>query len=390
MQINGISPALPRTFQEGLSPVWKKIAEAIAVITIAIFATLLAGWAGLIATVLIYGAIKACALTPLPPQHRQQDPVEKTFNLEELLQNPPHFSNQNKAHAYQVLTAGRDLTEESITIRKTTLSNPPDREHLFNRPKTQVQLFEGTFPYPVGEHHWTANFGDPHLFFGCEGPLLAQDELQVLEFPALSHLHRAILNTPFARLDTMGSCLLIEGAKRHGHLDTSREFPGFGNLYGNRFRAASFQQIDEALARFEIPLNSKLFVFCAPNISPDLEGQPYRYEHLHHLFINAYAAFKGIQEKDPNAVIHTGNWGCGAFGNSVAAQALMQIAAARLAGIKRIHYYPLLQAAEFNAAEQLFDQIERENPRMTVDGFLRYVEAHAAEFGLLYGRGNGT
>jgi hypothetical protein len=89
-------------------------------------------------------------------------------------------------------------------------------------------------------------------------------------------------------------------------------------------------------------------------------------------------------------VIHTGNWGAGAFGNDPKTVHLIQLAAARFAGIDQIDMYPLNQQNELQAAIQLFNQIETQFPQMKVGEFLAHLASNAHPYNLKYKQSNGT
>ena len=134
---------------------------------------------------------------------------------------------------------------------------------------------------------------------------------------------------------------------------------------------------------------------AAPHIT-GLSGQPYQKQVLEQLFYPSYVAFSAAKKRSEEAlcIIHTGNWGAGAFGNDPKAVALIQIAAAHLAGVDELRYYPMSSAAAFQEATQMFEGIctyfaDSGNP-MTVDAFLSHIEEKAKEFDLLYRIGNGT
>lgn len=375
MQIDGTLS--PRFLEGAAPPICQKSMKAIAWIAMTALAYFIAGWVGLVASTLAFGATQ---LSSKPPPFVQPCLVRKIHPQDFYAP----FRNLNKAYAHHLLTENRPLLEDQITLEKRQISQLPDTL-LNQQQKPKVTLKEGPFAYLAGQHHWTANFGDRKVFFGSITGLLAQDELQALEHPAISHVFVAIENDPiFGKLDLNGSALLVEGAKRYGKLNDLE------HLYGNQFAEAPLPDVGRAIERFPDPQESKLFVFVAPHIAPQREGMPYQYTDLRALFSNAFAAFSSIAAKDANAVIHTGNWGCGAFGNDPKTVALIQLAAARFAGIRDMHYYPLGSAPALRAAEDLLQKIEREHPRFTAEEFLRHLTAFAAEYGLVYRRGNGT
>ena len=365
MQIEGALSHCPLFFE---FPKVKKIIQTIVWIATASLAFYAIGWHGLVGCALVFGSIQICS----PPT-----PESSTLKI-----NPnefkPQFTNTNKYYAYRLLTQREPLLETAITLEKVYM---PQEGTFLDHEDPLIQIKEGAFSYPGGIHDWTANFGDERIFFGSVTGLLAQDELQALEHPALSHVYTAIQNHPtFGRLDLDGSALLVEGARRYGELKHVEE------LYGNAFAKAPLPTI--TVHGYEEPKENNLFVFVAPRIPSYKAGQPYRYEDLRALFDNAYTAFSAIVKRDADAVIHTGNWGCGAFGNDPKTVALIQFAAAKMAGVRNICYYPLEKKGPLNAGLKLFHEI---HPKQgTREEFLRDVESHAADYGLVYRYGNGT
>jgi len=57
--------------------------------------------------------------------------------------------------------------------------------------------------------------------------------------------------------------------------------------------------------------------------------------------IESYAAFheKGQTDLTPDVIIHTGNWGTGAFGGNKTMMAILQVTAAHLAGVHKLVYW---------------------------------------------------
>jgi len=363
--------------------------------------------------------------------------IEHTAWLSASLQNSASASmNTLKRHLYDGLTLGRIPLQDQIFLSKVSLGNSSIADiHIPPDAQTQVVLQEGSFDYPLStdeEVHWTANFGDSNVFGYCKTGLFAQDELQVAEHPALVNVHEAFHQDPtFGRLQP-GSALLIQGALRYGAIDTAKRIDRInGTLYGNNFQRASEEEIDSVTTRLEGEnlRPSNIFVIAAPRIAPRLEGQPYTLQTLTEIARTAYAAFKGIVDIStpvqpsgefdgdvprarPRIVVHTGNWGCGAFGNDVKTQAAIVIAMARAAGIDELRGYPMSSTVAWHQAIGLLNYIERmtapvgmtvfnpetgqlidsipEDTGITVGNFLQILADGAGGWGLLYRRGNGT
>jgi hypothetical protein len=312
-------------------------------------------------------------------------------------QHRHRIANPNKLLVYHRLVQGRSVGDQ-ITVRKFGLNDPRSLESqpLFTSTKPQIASVNGPFSYDAsiaGTIHWTANFADTNLFGFCEGPLLAQDELQILEHPALAHIKDAF--SPDERTLQPLEVALFQNVPRLGALDTFTplgRLPNAPTLYGNYFATATQIEILSHLTRFDHPVASNIFAIAAPRISQTLKDQPYQRKDLETLFFTFYNAAHGIKETciGKKVVMHSGNWGTGAFGNDPKTVHLLQLAAARYARIDELRMYPLLHQNEFQAAKQLLDQIEQQFPQMTIGQFLDHLTTNAARYGLKYKESNGT
>jgi len=292
----------------------------------------------------------------------------------------------NKLHVYSRLVTRRGFQQAS-TYTKGTLRNV---DAVYNMPLPRpimIDVRRGTFQYDPSDDrtmHWTANFADELIFGFSHTPLLAQDELQVAEHPALAHYRLEMRRrgaSPNWGFLTDDEALLVENVERMGRL----------NMYGNGFATATTQEIDAHLERFEEPQVNNLFAMAAPDARRRTSGALYEREDLEQYFNRSYAAFQMIKERHPNKniVVHTGNWGAGAFGNSPKVAALMQLVAARLAEVQLI-YYPRIHIIDFLAAEEVYSQISLAHPDWTMRQFMDHIFEHRARYNLFYGVGNGT
>lgn len=307
---------------------------------------------------------------------------------------PQLIKDANKLFVYEQLVQGQSIGNE-ITLTKFSIDDPEALESLslFNSECPHVERVDGPFRYDPSTSdtvHWTANFADAYLFGYCEGPLLAQDELQVLEHPALAHIKNALPTDQ--RILKLYEAALVQNVPRLGSLNTSKPLDNGYSLYGNYFTKASHSEILSRLIRFSIPTKNHIFAIAAPRIPLSLSDQPYEREDLEKLLFTSYNAFQGIKKRCPGqkVVIHSGNWGAGAFGNDPKTVHLIQLASARWAGIDEIRMYPMSNQTEFEEARELLDQIENEFPEMTIGQFLDHLTANAAAYNLRYKQGNGT
>lgn len=400
MQINQPNPNAPQVFFN--EPLRSKpsysisLAKTVAVVGLAALAYLSTGLVGFF--IVIGGAFLHLKLSnrtiTQAPVNRPVTTAEFHFTKnspESLLNQPIQLAQMhtNKAFVYQKLMGpNRIPLEQEVHVTKVE-QTPLSDGTIFNNLAPHLVLLESTpFLYPEGDEHWTANFGDSHLFFGCKSGLFAQDELQASEHPAIVHLLPG-----FERMGPLtknGSAVLIQGLKRYGNVNTNQIIPRLQKtIYGNAFSQATHWEIDAVLEKFPEPRNSNIFVFVAPNIPANIAGQRYSTDRIYTLFSNAFAAFSTIIQKNPYAIVHTGNWGCGAFGNNPKLVALIQLVAARLAGVKELRYYAMNQGDACREAVDLEKQICERHPHMTPNEFLHFL-VNSPECNFLYGRGNGT
>jgi hypothetical protein len=197
---------------------------------------------------------------------------------------------------------------------------------------------------------WHVNFADPELFVAYGSALLAQDELQVLEHPVLGSLREALLNSgpsPRTRENGRSTPVLVAGVPRQCALDTFPD-PGQGRprgLYGNHFQQASWESVRSALSILRPPSVTNLVCISAPCGS----GR-YTESQIRDVLETAYTGMKAARSESELVTaedcveIHTGFWGCGAFGGNRPLMALLQLLAARLAGIGKLVFYTAAQS----------------------------------------------
>lgn len=339
--------------------------------------------------------------TPIQGQETQTQGIDVVYRAQ--IQPPPttditsSFHNNNKLFAYQQLMQGAPANALHAQFTKYALGSSSAVAQTRLYPGTgapTVQEMPGTFTYEQSTEttkHWTANFADRNLFGFGFGSLLAQDELQILEHPGLYHLK---LHLREQRMDRLGNneIALIENVQRLGNLDTQTPFPTGGTLYGNSFATATQDQITSKLTRLTPPHASNIFAMAAPHIPGNLHNQPYQKQHLEQLFYTCYTAFAAVKERsgDARCVVHTGNWGAGAFGNDPKTVAVIQLAAAIHAGVDEVRYHSLSSHGVYEEANEIVNNITNFHTHFTVDEFLSHLADNAAAYGLRYGLGNGT
>jgi Spy/CpxP family protein refolding chaperone len=147
--------------------------------------------------------------------------------------------------------------------------------------------------------------------------------------------------------------VLISNAERVIDLNTK-------DIYGNAFAKATNDQLQKAFKPVQPPQLINLIAIEAPK-----DGQgPYTYEQIKYILTSCYTGFKAAQvlanktqamntavsntnQRRPSrsgtntfrTIIHTGWWGCGAYGNNRQMMLITQILAAHWAQIDKIIFH---------------------------------------------------
>jgi Poly (ADP-ribose) glycohydrolase (PARG), Macro domain fold len=211
-----------------------------------------------------------------------------------------------------------------------------------------VAMLDGHYDYrPVlesGGVEWHVNFADPNLFYAYGSYLFAQDEIQVAEHPVLGSLREALYADGQPTTTTANgrpTPVLVMGAQRRLSIRTApgAESGGPSWLYGMAFEHATADAVRAATTRIDPPTVSNILAIRAPNGG---RGR-YRREEIGLALSTAYSGFRAAVLESRRAVgpeaaaaIHSGFWGCGAFGGNRVMMTLLQVLAADLAGVARL------------------------------------------------------
>ena len=230
-----------------------------------------------------------------------------------------------------------------VTVSRWSLEARP--EHILSTACSIGQTptyFDYQPSTPGGTDHWYLNFADRHLFGFYRSSLFAQDEMQVAEHPVLASIRSKLLIQsevdscfqPLTRTDNGSTTpYLIRAAERRIAVDTLPTADNPRGLYGNNFSEASDDVIRKATTVLEPPTLSNIIAIDAP--TPDFGI--YTEQQVEQVLLTAYTGFSAAVMSAASAgfectVIHSGNWGCGAFGGNRELMYLAQMIAADLAG----------------------------------------------------------
>ncbi|KAL4478867.1 hypothetical protein ABPG72_009693 [Tetrahymena utriculariae] len=281
----------------------------------------------------------------------------KSITIEEIIEQAPlkHFSISIKQLIYDNLINSLSETDkkQNLHIVRCIDNNILPLIYDISTPNSEYIDTQDIFSYykpPENESHWYLNFADTSLFGFYNSALYAQDELQCTEMPLLPHVKEYLQTQkevpnlkPRTQEKDKPTPVLIMNVPRIGTIDIRPDEKYKQGLYGNNFRKLKEQDLNEKLTLF-----LKEDLVYTNIIAMSALGYGYgRYtkEQIEFTLLTAWKAFSQAVEKTKEfyhpkkCVIHTGNWGCGAFGNNYQLMAILQIFAANLAKVEKLYYH---------------------------------------------------
>lgn len=281
-----------------------------------------------------------------------------------LAQNPPVFGHALKRLIFDLACPTSAVHHGAITVTRWSSLPLPTSVDLA---MTEILGAPGFYDYAGSDVGvWHVNFADPRLFVAYGSPLLAQDELQAAEHPLLGCIREALIaeQVPAVTCDTSGPTpFLVAGVERRCQIaigPDARAGRPYG-LYGNRFAQASTDAIRKAVYVNQPPKHSNLIAIAAPTGGPG----PYFLKEIENVLVTAYTGFAAaVQESrriwpQSPCEVRTGFWGCGAFGGNRQLMTLLQLLAARLAGVSRLkfHFGDPTGETDFRAGETALQNV---------------------------------
>lgn len=307
----------------------------------------------------------------------ESDPVllgRAAFDAAELVaKSPPRFVHRNKRALYEKVCPPGAVHRGTITYARWRGAPLPEARRWPDAP-TATALREDLFDYapelpPAGDARpvieWHLNFAHTILFVAYGGPLFAQDEMQVAEHPALGALRERLKDAtdpalrPVTREGGVATPVLLRGVERRCavatdvNLDEDRPY----GLYGNAFGRAKVASVLRAARVLDPPTVSNILAMEAP---PGGTGR-YTAAQLRDVVATAYTGFRAAALESlvaaggdaARVVVHTGHWGTGAYGGDRVLMALLQMLAARAAGLDRLVFHAVDAAGAAPCREAL-------------------------------------
>ena len=125
---------------------------------------------------------------------QQIEPINRrVFEADQLMaKHPPVWRHPNKQVVFEISSPLGSIHEGKLVFSRWSPLPLPEITELAATIR-RVEGREDAYDYvPVpattGSVEWHVNFADPHLFMAYGSSLFAQDEMQVVEHPALGAL----------------------------------------------------------------------------------------------------------------------------------------------------------------------------------------------------------
>lgn len=276
----------------------------------------------------------------------------RVFDTAELVSEfPPRFSHPNKQTVHRI-ACPPGFAHSGRIIFSRWGKIPLASVYESGGEGTAFSAREDYFGYEISPGdgsvvEWYLNFAHNQLFGFYGGALFAQDEMQVAEHPALGSLREALLKSDIAPLTVERgepTPILIMGVERRCRvaIDRNAALGRPHGLYGNHFAQASAAAVERATQVISPPTITNLIAIEAPACG---SGR-YSSQEIEYVLSTAFGAYSAARLEShhdgqhfPEVVIHTGFWGCGAYGGNQILMALLQLIAARLARIDRLVFH---------------------------------------------------
>jgi hypothetical protein len=323
-------------------------------------------------------------------------PLESAeFEAQQLMaEHPPVLRDRNKTVVFDVACPAGCTHGGKLAYTRWPAFALPAQCSLADAMQ-RVSVSQDIYDYSpttgvAGAVEWHVNFADPNLFVAYGGGLFAQDEMQVAEHPALGALKEALVARKWpARTveDRKPTPVLVRGVERRCHVATDVNIAEGrpSGLYGNAFMAAPADAVRRATHRLEPPTITNLIAMAAP------VGGVGRYGagEIALILTTAFSGFRAavLESGGAPAVVHTGYWGCGAFGGNRELMSLLQIVAARAAGVERVVFHTVTAGgrAEFDLAVERIGRLSEAN-----DVAAEELIARTLSMGLRWGQSDGN
>ena len=298
--------------------------------------------------------------------------AEADLDIQTLLRDyPPHYYSDQKQRLFE--KALKLFKEQKGTIKVSRWKFDTDQEShlLLEKLPLEIQTRDSFFTYEESDtavdRNFYLNYADPYLFGYYDSDLFAQDEIQTLEHPLLASVADYIESSPDKAMKGLTvekgqpTPFVVEDVPQWLSVNTTPVLPDGtkGNIYGWMFSESDTATIDAGIKPLAKERRNSIIAIAAPSggageyIKPDIE-------YLLQTILSGFgaAANKTAEDGRQSIAIHTGRWGCGAFGNNEELIHLAQIIGAAATGISRIVFHCITPEA-LEEAKRKYDMLPR-------------------------------
>lgn len=293
-----------------------------------------------------------------------------------MADHPPELEDANKKIVFDIAhPPGSRLSGNLCYTRwdAMELPNNIDLQGVVGTTEIRSDYYDyQKVPGHESASEWHVNFADRHLFAAYGTFLFAQDEMQVAEHPVLGSLREYLStrNLPSSTADDANPTpVLLSGVARCCQISTEAD-PNLDRpygLYGNEFADASEKAVRLATQRIDPPTISNIIAIAAPEFG----WGDYDRSQISYILVTAFTGFRAavleashIHDGNTAVIVHTGYWGCGAFGGNRELMAMLQMLAAEIAGVTRLIFHAAdesgidtLHAAKSNLASNFANEV---------------------------------
>ena len=256
---------------------------------------------------------------------------------------PPMWHDENKLIVFEIAKSSGHPFDGKISYKRWRPFVLPKRiDDYILKFSAHADVFKYAEQKDPKIVDWHLNFADPDLFLAYGSELLAQDEIQVAEHPILGSIREMLISKKcYAEtLDDDGNPtpITITGVQRRCVINTQPN-PKIGcpdGIYGNAFEIATEEQVRASTRTISPPTISNILAISAPYGG----SGGYSMEDMLKVLITAYTGFSCARKEserlvpeNSKTIIHTGFWGCGAFGGNRVLMTILQCFAADLAKV---------------------------------------------------------
>ncbi len=330
------------------------------------------------------------------------EPLDRlSASAQELMTaHPPRWRDTNKQIVFDISTPPGSVHRGQVEYSRWGAMPLPSSIDIASA-AARLRHCPGFYEYGAPAPHaveWYVNFADSSLFGFYEGGLFAQDEMQVTEHPALGSLRDALRARGMKALTVENgqpTPALVMGVERRCRVATNPDASAGRphGLYGNQFARATEAAIRRATERLDPPTRTNVIAIAAPQGGRGA----YTKSDIEHVLRTAHSGFRAavLESKrisasgaGPTVVVHTGWWGCGAFGGNRVLMAALQLIAAEMAGVDQLAFHSASppDEASLNEAVGVLRDLAGSKREMPTAALVEQLAAKRFPWGV----GNGT